>query len=170
MVSCNVCVNTVQFIRKHFPNDRFKLYTTGPQIFQNSSSNFRILGTRRAPWSKFHIEDSHIIRCHCTKPNPLLQTARFSFQNTTSNSSKDQTSNGPCLDRHYWMWLCTEHASKVMPWLQTDPVQVKQTRHWLQHTQLSYEHSQYSAQLDTIPYAVNDMSILLMSDSPVIYR
>ena len=62
------------------------------------------------------------------------------------------------------MCLYTEHAPKVMSLLQTDPVQVKETRHWLQRTQLSYEQGQYSAQLDTISYAVNDMYTLLMSD------
>jgi len=62
------------------------------------------------------------------------------------------------------MCLCTEHAPKVMSLLQTDPVQVKQTTHWLQRTQLSYVHSQYSAQLDTTSNTVNDMSTLLMND------
>ena len=62
------------------------------------------------------------------------------------------------------MCLCTEHAPKVKSLLQKGPVQVKETTYWLQHIQLSSEHSQYSAQQDTISKAVNDMSTLLMRD------
>ena len=45
------------------------------------------------------------------------------------NSLKGQASNKPCLDRHYGMFLHTEHAPKVMLLLQKHPVNIKETRH-----------------------------------------